>query len=186
MKRAELILLSFLVLFFLISVCATSVTAQPGWEADWEKSLAAAKKEGKVNIYGVVSNSVRTSLSKSFAQKYGIQLEFVIGRGSELVEKVSSERRAGIFLADLYLGGATTPTTTFKPKGFLDPLKPLLILPEVTDPKVWYGGGLFFSDLERQYVACPVLTASNNYLSVNTDLVKPGEINSYKDLLNPK
>jgi len=30
------------------------------------------------------------------------------------------------------------------------------------------------------------LTASNNYLSVNTDLVKPGEIKSYKDLLNPK
>ena len=190
MKKAELLVVAFVLMFFLASVCMISVAAQaaaqPGWEADWEKTLEAAKKEGKTNIYGVVSNSVRTNLSKSFTQKYGIELEFVTGRGSELVEKLTSERRAGIFLADVYLGGATTPVTTFKPKGFLDPLKPLLILPEVTDAKAWYGGGLYFSDAERQYVACPILTASNNYLSVNTDLVKPGEINSYKDLLNPK
>ena len=189
-------------LFFLISLCppyaggaATGSAAKnqgaqrapnPDWEADWTKALDAAKKEKRLHIYGVASTSVRTALAKEVASQYGIEVDFVTARGSELVEKVSSERRAGMYLADVYLGGATTPIADFKPKGFLDPMKPLLILPEVTDPKLWYGGNLYFSDKEKQYVACPILTASNNYLSVNTDLVKPGEIRSYKDLLNPR
>lgn len=163
-----------------------SVPAKQRWQADWEKTLAAAKQEGTVVIYTTASSSTRATISKEYNQKFGISLEFVSGRGSEVVEKISAERRAGLFLADLYIGGATTPTTSFKPKGFLDPLKPLLVLPEVTDPKVWYGGGLFFTDKERQYVACPVLTASNNYVSINTSLVNLDELTSYKDFLNPK
>ncbi len=160
--------------------------AKPGWEADWNKTLEAAKKEGKVYIYTVATSETRSALTKAFSAKYGIQLAFITGRGAEMVEKLSSERRANIYMADLYIGGSTTPTTTFKPRGFLAPLKPLLVLPEVLDSKAWYGDGLFFADKERQYVACPVLTAANSYLSVNTDLVKRGEIKAYKDLLNPK
>ncbi len=190
MKKARLWFLASWTLFFLIFLCTPSVKAQTalkgGWEANWKKTLDAAKNEGKVHIYSVASNAVRSALSKEFTKKYGIQLEFVTARGSELVEKLSSERRANIYLADLYIGGSTTPTTSFKPAGFLDPLKPLLVLPEVTNPKLWYGGGLYFGDKEKQYVVCPVLTAANNYLSVNADLVKPGEIKAYKDLLNPK
>ncbi len=190
MKRERVWFLSVLMLFFLIGVFTLAVQApaavKGGWEADWEKTLDAAKKEGKVHIYSVASSAVRVALSKAFAAKYGITLEFVTARGSELVEKLSAERRANIYLADLYIGGSTTPTTEFKPKGFLDPLKPLLVLPEVTDSKAWYGGGLYFGDKERKYIACPILTASNNYLSVNTASVKPGEVKSYKDLLNPK
>ncbi len=167
-----------------------SATSQPApaqnWQADWEKTLAQARQEGKVTIYTTASSSTRQDLTDAFTRRYGIDLEFVTGRGDEVIQKVSAERRAGLYLADLYIGGSTTPTTQFKPAGFLDPLKPLLILPEVTDPKVWYGGGLMFTDKERHYVACPVLTASNNYLSINTDLVKPGELTGYQDFLNPK
>ncbi len=165
---------------------AKSVVANPAWEADWKKTLEAAKKEGKVYIYTVVSSETRGALTNAFTPKYGIQLAFITGRGDDLVAKLTAERRANIYMADFFIGGATTPTTTFKPRGFLAPLKPLLILPEVTDPKAWYGGALFFTDKERQYVPCPVLTAANSYLAVNTDLVKPGEIKTYKDLLNPK
>ncbi|MBI4330969.1 MAG: extracellular solute-binding protein [Chloroflexi bacterium] len=160
--------------------------AKQSWETDWDKTLAEAKREGKVTIYTVLSNDPRRGLSAEFARKYGIELEFVLGRGEELTEKIAAERRAGLYLVDLFVGGATTPVTTHKPAGFLDPLKPLLILPEVTDPKVWYGGQLFFIDKERQYVVCPILTASNNYNSVNTDLVRAEEFTTYRDLLNPK
>lgn len=187
MKKGRLFLLSSLTLFFLILFCVPSIMAQPAWEEDWNKTLGAAKKEEVATIYGTASSSTRTTIAKAFTTKYGIKLEFVAGRGGQIMEKVSTERRAGMYLADIYIGGATTPTTRFKPRGMLAPLKPLLVLPEVTDPKQWFGGkGLHFADKEGQYVACPVLTASNNYLSVNTNLVKPGEIKSYKDLLNPK
>ncbi|MBI2934259.1 MAG: extracellular solute-binding protein, partial [Chloroflexi bacterium] len=160
--------------------------AKQGWEADWEKTLAGAKQDGRVTIYTTASSSTRQTLSEEFGKKFALEVQFVSGRGSEVVEKLSAERRAGLFLADLYIGGATTPTTGFKTLGFLAPLKPLIVLPEIKDPKVWYGGELFFTDKEKQYVACPVLTASNNYVSTNTELVKAGEVTSYQDLLNPK
>lgn len=50
---------------------------------------------------------------------------------------VSTERRVGLCLADLFIGGATTPINQFKPAGFLEPLEPLLLLPEVKEPKSW-------------------------------------------------
>ena len=34
----------------------------------------------------------------------------------------------------------------------LDPLKPALLLPEVTDPTKWKKGGLWFIDPEDKYV----------------------------------
>ena len=190
MKRGRLWLWSSAGLFFLAAVCAPSLQALPaakkGWEAEWKQTLEGAKKEGKVHIYGVASSETRAALSKAFGQKYGIELEFVTARAEEIAARLTAERRANMYLADLYIGGSTMSTTSYKPQGFLDPIKPLLVLPEVTDPKAWYGGALYFGDKERQYVACPVLTASNNYLSVNTGSVKPGEIKSYKDILNPK
>ncbi len=191
MERRNLCFLSAVVALFLVLVGAPPIKAAPAvkqgnWEADWKQTLDAAKKEEKVHIYNTASSEVRAALSKAFAQRHGIQVEFITARGAELVEKLSAERRANIYLADLYIGGATTATAAFKPAGFLEPIKPLLVLPEVLDPKVWYGGGIYYTDKEQQYIICPVLTASNNYLSINTDLVKPGEIKSYKDLLNPK
>ncbi len=181
-------LLARALVFLIIGALPVEVWAATGggWEADWRRTLETAKKEGKVTIYTTASSSTRVDLSKAFSQKYGLKLEFVMGRGSEMVEKLAMERRNNIYLADIYLGGATTPTTSFKPKGFLAPLKPLLILPEVTNAKAWFGGGVLFTDREKQYVACPILTAANSYLATNTELVKPGEIKAYKDLLNPK
>lgn len=156
------------------------------WEANWAKTLTEAKREGKVTIYTVVTSTTKAALSSDFKKKYGIELEFVVGRGNEIDAKITTERNAGLFLADFYLGGANTATGSFKTKGYLAGLKPLLVLPEIADPKAWYGGSLVFIDKERQYVACPILTASNNYNSINTNLVKTGEFESYKDMLNPK
>ncbi len=189
MKKVKTVFLAlgmFIISVFVAQPAQLSAAAAESWEQDWKKTMDAAKDEGKVTIYTTASGSTRVALTKAFTKKYGIQLDLLVGRGAETAEKLSVERRANIFTADLYIGGSTTSTTSFKPKGFLAPLKPLLILPDVTNSKLWYGGGLFFTDKERQYVAIPVLTPANSYLAINTDLVKPGDIASYKDLLNPK
>ncbi len=155
-------------------------------QSDWEKTVALARQEGQIFMVTTASASTREALAGPLKSKYGIDLEFIVGSGGDLSEKVAAQRRAGLFFYDFYLGGATTATTTMKPAGFLDPLKPLLVLPEVTDPKAWYGGGINYADKEGQFIACSILMSSNKYLSVNSDLVKPGEIKSYKDLLDPK
>ncbi len=165
-----------------------AVSAQPGqvkekWEVDWDNTLKEGKKEGKVIIYSTGGGEVR-ALGAAFQKKYGIAVESVIGRGAELTPKVSAERKAGLYLVDLYLGGAGTAMVDWKGMGILVPMEPVLILPEVTKPDVWFGGKLIFPDKQKMVVKG--LAYANVPLAINTDLVRPGEIKSYKDLLNPK
>jgi iron(III) transport system substrate-binding protein len=76
-------------------------------------------------------------------------------------------------------------TQIFYPEKMLDPLKPVLILPEVLDPAKWKMGKPLFSDPEQKYVL-RVFRHITAWLYVNTDHVKPEELHSASDLLNPK
>lgn len=59
-----------------------------------------------------------------------------------------------------------------------------LILPEVTNQNMWYDGKLDFADKER--TVFPYLMYTVPPLAYNTTIVKPEDINSYRDLLNPR
>jgi iron(III) transport system substrate-binding protein len=94
-----------------------------------------------------------------------------------------SERRAGKYLADIVMGGATTFQTY--PDGTFQPLRPFLLLPEVTDESLWFGGSLSFVDAKGLYVLSAMGSVGQE-LAYNTKLVDPNEIQSWRDLLNPK
>ncbi len=135
-------------------------------------------------VYGSGSPAVRDELAPKLKERFGIQMEFVSAKGAQLTEKIDRERRAGLFLADIYIGGPTTLTNDFKPKGFLDPLDPALLLPEVTDTKLWVGGKLSYVDADHMVLGFAASTDTS--LAFNTDLVKSGEVKGYKDILDPK
>lgn len=153
------------------------------WEIDWDKALQEGKKEGTVVIYSTGGGEVRV-LATAFQKKYGIAVESVVGRGAELTARLSSERKAGLYLVDLYLGGSGTAIVDWKGMGALAPIEPILILPEVLRPDVWYTGKLIF--LDKQKLVVKGLAYASVPLAINTNLVKPDEIKSYKDLLNPR
>lgn len=72
-----------------------------GWEVEWERTLKAAKTEGRLSIVSTFASPyVRTALSDGFKKKYGIEVEVIAGKGSEVAAKISSERRAGLYLID--------------------------------------------------------------------------------------
>ncbi|HLY66347.1 MAG TPA: extracellular solute-binding protein, partial [Chloroflexota bacterium] len=74
--------------------------------------------------------------------------------------------------------------TGLAPIHAFDPLGPSLMLPEVTDLKNWRGGAYEFSDPDRtQMVMARTLYPT---LWVNTNSLKPDEITSYRDFLDPK
>lgn len=156
-----------------------------GWEEEWQKTLAAAKKEGKVVLYGGdISGEMRHQLSEAFTDKYGLVIEIEIARGTLLTERVARERKTGLYLPDLVSGGlGTSLFNTYKPGGMVLPMDPFLVLPEVKDPQHWWNG-LRFNDKDRTtlafnaYVTLPV--------AINTELVRDGELKSYADLLQPK
>jgi iron(III) transport system substrate-binding protein len=151
---------------------------------EWEKVLAAAKKEGKVAIIGPVGADRRDVLVEPFQKKYGITVEYFADRGSGIGPRLSAERGAGQYLWDAAITGTTTGLLSLLPGGMLDPMEPALVLPDVKDPKQWRGGALDFVDPGRRFL---VMTPSQRgTLFVNPKVTKPQEIKSYKDLLNPK
>ncbi len=158
--------------------------AGTGFGQEWEKVLATAKKEGKVSVIGPVGADRRDVLVEPFQKKYGITVDYSADRGSGIGPKLSAERGAGHYNWDVVVTGTTTGLLTLLPAGMLDPMEPALLLPQVKDPKQWRGGAPEFVDAEKRFL---VMTPSQRgTLFVNPNVVKPQEIKSYKDLLNPR
>ena len=68
---------------------------EKGWETEWRKILAGARKEGKVVIRAPSDPVLRRELPKEFNRKFGVVLEYLVGRSSEVAAKLRLERRAG-------------------------------------------------------------------------------------------
>ncbi|MBI4331357.1 MAG: extracellular solute-binding protein [Chloroflexi bacterium] len=159
---------------------------QQGWEQDWQKAIAAARQEGPLVIYvSGASAELRQEMTKGFKNKFGLDVEWLEGKSAELIAKILQERRAGLFIPDLIMGSTTRQQTILKPEGVLDPIKPLLVLPEVLDKKVWFGGDIAWVDNEKMYTINATL-APDYLLTINTSIVKPDDIKSYNDLLAPR
>jgi ABC-type Fe3+ transport system substrate-binding protein len=161
-----------------------SFAQEKGWEAEWNEILRAAKREGKVVLRASVDPILRRELPAAFKAKFGITVEYLTGRGGDVAARIKTERQAGVHTVDVFLGGLDTLAMLYREE-ILDPLRPALILPDVVDPSKWKRGKLWFSDPEEKYI----LRLSNYVTSIlyfNKGYVKPEEIKSAKDLLNPK
>ncbi len=154
------------ILALLMSIaCAPAAWAQSSdWQKQWDETLAAAKKEGKVVVAGSPDPVMRNQIIPRFTERYGIQVDFVAGRSSQIISKVRLERAAGQYLTDVYMSGAGTTFFTLLPEKMLDPLKPLLIHPEVTEPAKWKRGKPWFVD-EEGYVLMLFSAASRAFSS---------------------
>jgi len=156
------------------------------WKADWEATQKAADKEGRLIIYGPTGIDQQKLYTDVFQQAFPkIKVNYTPGRISEIISRIMAEQRAGIRQADLVLGGTDILLGALKDKGFLQAIRPVLILPEALDTSAWFKRKLWFADTEEKFVAMwravPYTAAC-----VNTNLVKAHELKSYWDLLNPK
>jgi iron(III) transport system substrate-binding protein len=169
--------------FLLLLLSSRTPPAQADWKKDWEQTLAAAKKEGQVNVYIYRYEALLKDFKRDFP---GITIQAVTGRGNEMTNRIMAERRAGKFIADVYSGGTNSLYNTLYKGKALDPLKPLLILPEVTDLTKWWGNEHRYADPEGKYIFAFIGSASSAQLSHNTNMVNPKEFKSYADVSNPK
>ena len=173
-----------LAVLWLNLVLATS--AHGDWKQDWEKTVAAAEKEGEITIYGQPRAGVGKAIL-AFKDAYPkIKINFVGGSGSDLAKKIMAEKRAGKHLVDLAIGGGGTMVLVYHKAGLLQPIPPQLILPEVVDQTKWWSKKHLYSDPEGQHVFMAQGDAGSGLAAINTNLIKPGEINSWWDLLLPK
>lgn len=176
--------LGFCLLILLVMGTAAGAAAMPSWQEEWERVLAAAKREGQVAVMGPVGTDTRDSLTIAFQKAHGIRVDYFGSTGGQQATRLGMERRAGKYLWDIFIGGTTTGLTAMIPMGAFDPMELALIRPDVKDPKNWRGGGLEFADQGRQMV---VMTPTHRVtLVVNTGMLSPKALTSYKDLLDPK
>lgn len=164
---------------------AQAAESRPPWQMDWEKTVKAAEEEGALVIY--MTQAFEPVFRESFQKKFPkIKVTTVSGRGPQLSQRVMSERRADKFAVDLYISGNISPLTVFHRAKILQPIQPLLVLPEVIDPKGWYEGKHHYDDPENRYIFVFEGTPRSGEITFNTKLVNPVEIKSYWDLLQPK
>ena len=154
-------------------------------DKEWAAIVEAAKKEGKVVVAGSPDPVMRNDVIPKFTARFGIPIEFIAGRSSQIVSRVETERASGIFSIDLYLAGPDTSANELYNGKMIDPLRPLLVMPEVVDGSKWKSGKVWLADPQEQFVV-RAFNSIASLLFINTDHVKADEMRHIKDLLNPK
>jgi ABC-type Fe3+ transport system substrate-binding protein len=165
----------------LVSTSALAAGWDNGGGAAWAKVLEAARKEGNVIVMG------RPDLGKAFMADFkrdtGLSLDYLGGQTRDLQARFRRETASGNVASDILLGGETE--VDMIAPGYLMPLAENLLLPGATDPKNWAGGALDWGDNQKTY-----LFIGGEYVHgwplFNTDIIKPGEIGSWLDLLKPQ
>jgi iron(III) transport system substrate-binding protein len=172
------------ILFFCVVVLSASARAD--WKQDWEKTIAAAEKEGEVTLYGQARVGVNEALNE-FSKVYPkIHLNFVGGQGSELGKKVMAEKRADKHLVDIAVGGGGTMVLVYHKAGLLQPMSSAFILPEVADASLWWEKKHHYADPDNRTVFMAQGDVDDRMGAYNKNLVKGSEIQSWWDVLEPR
>jgi iron(III) transport system substrate-binding protein len=151
---------------------------------EWERTVEAAKKEGKVVVSIPASPELRRGIEKGFKQRFAIEPELNVGRAASLVTRIQQESKSGVRYFDLHMGGSESIITGLLSEAILAPVEPAMILPEVKNPNHWWGGHIWVDNAKRYVYASQAYQVE--LIWCNTDYAKPEEIRSLTDLLNPK
>jgi iron(III) transport system substrate-binding protein len=159
------------------------VWAAESRQAEWEKTVAAAKKEGQVNVYHF-SGSSGLLVESGIFQKRFPEIKVVAISGDPL-QRIRAERRAEKYLADVTIGGSSSTWLLYMGKA-LDPVKDALMLPEVVDESKWWQGKHHYTDHEGRYALSFVGNADFGSIAYNSNHVNRAEFQSLWDFLRPK
>jgi iron(III) transport system substrate-binding protein len=175
-----------LLVFICLEGRARGAEARGDWESEWNKTVAGARKEGKLAVFLYQRDNIETAV-KAFEKKVPeIQVTTASTPAAETGPRIMAERRAGKYLWDICICGPTTPLGALYPAKALDPIKPALILPEVLDQSKWFGAKHHYTDPEGKYIFVFLGTVEMPNLAYNKKLVDPKEFSSYWDLLSSK
>jgi iron(III) transport system substrate-binding protein len=176
---------SIIVALILTGFSDFTLKAASSWEEQWTRTLEAANKEGQLNTYGL-PDITHPAILEAFNKRHpAIKVVTVMGH-TEVIQRIVAERRAGKHVADVFSSGPAIVRQAYSAK-FLQPIRPILMLPDVTDATKWYGGKHLWSDPEEKYLLIFEGTPGSASMAYNTkELPNIDEIQSYWDVLKPK
>ncbi|MGM4919259.1 ABC transporter substrate-binding protein [Tardiphaga sp. 813_E8_N1_3] len=167
--------MGFLKRGFLACLTAAALIPLNAQAEDWNAVIDAAKKEGKVVIYSMALGApYYGAVLKSFEAKYGIRVESLDLRASELAERVRTEQSAGRYTGDIEL---ITNTMIEAQQNSGDYIQKIGEIPNASKLR---------APFKRTEFTIPGYVQPMGIL-INTRLVPPGdEPKSWSDLNNPK
>src|SRR5215831_17476930 len=172
---------SLVVTVLLFAAIAYSADSQD----EWKKTVEAAKKEAKIVAGGPPNAVLRKQYKETFEQKFGIEMELISAPGPQNAGKAASEFKAGVRYFDVLHGGSGTLESLMN-ENMLAPFAEYMVLPDVKDPRQWWGGHMWEDNVKNNRFIYSFSADFSVPPFFNADLLKPGDINSYDDLLNPK
>lgn len=155
-------------------------------DARWKSIVAAAEKEGEIDI-AAPSGSLWREQLQAFKNAYPkINLKITPFAGRDFWPRLIKEREVGQNLWDIRVGGAETQVYELMKIGGIADVRSMLVLPEVADESKWHGGfDHMFLDKAKKYVLS--FAAYESPLAFyNAKYVKADELKTFTDLLNPR
>jgi iron(III) transport system substrate-binding protein len=92
-------------LMLLVAMVAPALAQAP---SDWQGITEAARHEGKLTLYNGTSLGMIRVIAERFKAHYGIAVDILEGRATEIYERVRTEQAAGQRLGDVIFNGANT------------------------------------------------------------------------------
>jgi iron(III) transport system substrate-binding protein len=155
----------------LLLLLTSPVVAQ---QADWDAVVAAAKKEGKLTIYNGTGFAFMGKLAEQFQKTYGIQTDVLVGRATEIRERLRTEQTSGRFIADINYSGNTTIRAQQVEEKILAPHPPLPLAKTIEAPLLDDG------------VVVPTNVGSYGILVNTSEVAAADAPKSWQDVTNPK
>jgi ABC-type Fe3+ transport system substrate-binding protein len=182
--KIDFVRLVLVVLFLCASIDAA--LAQSDWQKDWERALQEGKKEGKLVVGIPARPELRKQMEAIFKPKFGIDMDLHSARGPQNASRIAAEYAAGVKYFDVFMGGSGTYESLVE-AGMVEPLAPLMILPEVKEAKHWWGGHVWEDNLSgSRHLYSYVADAGTGGFWYNPEQAKPQELRALDDFLNPK
>ena len=148
--------------------------------------VAAAKQEATLLLSGPPGQAWRDALALFNTEYPEVRIEFTGQNSRDFWPRLDQERANGQYLWDLRVGGFGQESFPAKDEGVLEPVRPVLVLPEVADGSKWLGGlDGRFADKQKQYLFGFFANAAVSIVA-NRDLVPESELSSGRDLLDPR
>ncbi len=158
-------------------ISASAMVANAQTAKEWDDAISAAKREGQVIVYtAYISKNTHDPIARAFEKKYGIRVNYLAARGSEIRERVRSEQAAGRFIGDVLHHALSTTVTWAMEEKVVQPHGGLPNAAKLKEPfKKWADA-----------YQTPIFTINYGFL-VNTRLVRPeDEPRRWTDVLDPK
>ena len=181
MQVNSLLLLFIMALLVIGTKLDTALAAEARRVGEWEKIVEAAKKEGKIVLAIPPAAELRKEMEGTIKRKLGLEAELVPNPGPKNASRIAAEQKAGVHYFDALIVGTGT-AVSLAHDGMLEPIDPFLVLPEVKDPKQWWGGHIWEDNIStNRFLYSFLADVSTHGIWYNTSLVKPEDFRSFDD-----